>query len=503
MHHETQKIRRLFCGDNLDILKSDAIETASVDLIYLDPPFNSNQQYNLPFKQLGKDAAAVEAFKDRWYWDDETRALEQRLKTEAATCALWNYIENVKALRGGKDSLTAYLVNMAIRINELKRVMKPTAMLYLHCDPTASHYLKLILDHVFSPANYRNEIVWCYSGGGIPKSDFPRKHDVILRYSKTGNYKYVPLYRPYSPGTVKRGRTAVKGKYFEQGLREEGTPVQDWWTDIPKITSPDDPEKLGYPTQKHTALLERIIGCSTDSEEDVVFDPFCGCGTTLHVAEKLNRNWIGIDISRFSVGMVRSRLIESFERRIADHIEISGVPATPEAAGQLAHDNPWEFEKWVCGQLGARGLYKRRGEKDSDDGIDGVIEFYANPGNKSFAIVQVKGGVIKPNDVKALYADVLTEPEATAGIFVCFEKYRHTAKNAAPSKTFRDQIAGSEWPVIQVLSVEEMLAGSMPKLPNQVIQQGFKTKTRQRGLLSQAHGEDGPSVRERPRGAKS
>ena len=225
--------------------------------------------------------------------------------------------------------------------------MKSTATLYLHCDPTASHYLKLMLDNIFEPKNYRNEIIWCYSGGGIPKHDFPRKHDVILRYSKGSSYKYYPEFRAYSPGTVARGRTAVKGKYFTEGLRKEGTPVQDWWVDIPKITSPDDPQKLGYPTQKHTALLERIIRCSSD-EGDTVFDPFCGCGSTLHAAEQLNRSWIGIDISRFSVGVVKSRLTESFAG-IAGNIQVSGIPTTIESAMALAHENPWEFEKWACG----------------------------------------------------------------------------------------------------------------------------------------------------------
>ena len=168
-------MKKLICGDNLDILKSDAIDTASVDVIYLDPPFNSNQHYNLPFKKLGKDVAAVEAFKDIWHWDDATRDLERRLKTESSTIALWNYIANVKIIRGGQDSLSAYLVNMAIRLNELKRVMKSTATLYLHCDPKASHYLKLTLDNIFSPTNYRNEIIWCYSGGGHSKERLPAK----------------------------------------------------------------------------------------------------------------------------------------------------------------------------------------------------------------------------------------------------------------------------------------------------------------------------------------
>lgn len=475
-------MKKLICGDNLDVLQSDAIDAASVDLIYLDPPFNSNSHYNLPFKKLGKDTAAVEAFKDIWHWDPATRELESRLEKDANIHGLWHYIQNVKLIRGGEDSLSAYLINMAIRLNELKRVMKSTATLYLHCDPTASHYLKLVLDNIFGPSNFRNEIIWCYSGGGIPKNDFPRKHDVILRYSREKAYKYHPEYRPYSPGTVQRGRTAIKGKYFDQGLRPQGTPIQDWWVDIPKITSPDDPQKLGYPTQKHTALLERIIRSSTD-EGDVVFDPFCGCGTTLHAAEQLRRNWIGIDISRFSVGVVKSRLVESFESGILKSISVSGIPTSVDSAMELARENPWEFEKWICGQLGAKGLYKRPGAKGSDGGIDGVVEFFADPSNKSYAIIQVKGGTVKVNDVKALYSDVENEPLATAGIFVCFGKYKTTAHNSASTKTFSDKIAGNKWPVVQILTVEDVLAGVMPKLPNQIIQQGFKTGRSQPELL--------------------
>jgi site-specific DNA-methyltransferase (adenine-specific) len=231
--------------------------------------------------------------------------------------------------------------------------------------------------------------------------------------------------------------------------------------------------------------LERIIAASSN-KGDTVLDPFCGCGTALHAAELLDRNWIGIDISRFSVGVVKSRLVESFKDEnpnILKQIKVSGVPTDPESARALARENPWEFEKWACGQLGAKGLYKRLGAKGADQGIDGVIEFYAKPKEMSYAIVQVKGGQVKVNDVKALYSDVDKEPSATAGVFVCFDQYKATATNAATIKTFEDEIAGNQWPVIQILTVEEILEGRMPKLPNQVIQQGFRThRARQREL---------------------
>lgn len=538
--------KRLICGDNLDVLKSGSIDTASVDVIYLDPPFNSNQYYNLPFTTLGKDAAAVEAFKDIWSWDDATRDLEKRLRAERDTIALSTYINDVKMLRGGQDSLSAYLVNMAIRLHEMKRVMKSSGAIYLHCDPKASHYLKVLMDAVFGSKRFLNEISWKRSGrrSSIKKS-LRRAHDVILLYTKSSAYTFnldyeetddtlldkytgkdkrglfrlVPL---MASGKVKGGETGQpwrgfdpnsRGKsgmhwltkhekleeYVSAGLvdfprkadgvpqlkyywdQNKGIPLSDFWDDIALINSMGD-ESLGYPTQKPLALLERIISLSSN-EGDTVLDPFCGCGTTLQAAEVLHRNWIGIDVSRFSVGVVKNRLVESFEKGILKQITVSGIPTDVESALALARDNPWEFEKWACGQLGAKGLYKRPGAKGADSGIDGVIEFYADPSSKSYAIVQVKGGTVKPNDVKALYSDVEREPLATAGVFVCFERFKGTALNSASRKVFKDKIAGNEWPVIQVLTIEEMLAGSMPKLPNQVIQQGFRTDRAQQSLF--------------------
>ena len=190
---------------------------------------------------------------------------------------------------------------------ECHRVLKPTGSLYLHIDHTAHAYVKTLLDSIFRKGNFRNEIIWCYAGGGIPSRDFPRKHDTILRYSKSTGYTYNPVYRPYTPGTVKRGRTKVKGKYFDRGLRPEGTPVNDWWVDVGKITSPTDPEKVGYPTQKPLALYERIIKASSN-EEDMVLDPFCGCATTPIAAERLGRQWVGMDIWDNAFKVVKQRM---------------------------------------------------------------------------------------------------------------------------------------------------------------------------------------------------
>lgn len=309
----------LLCADNLDRLPEFPDEC--VDLVYLDPPFFSNRQYEV----IWGDEAEIRSFEDRW-----------------------------------KGGIEYYVEWMRDRLVHMHRVLKPTGLLYLHCDPTASHYLKVMLDGVFGRPNFRNEIIWCYAGGGIPRKDFPRKHDVILRYTKDkgSDYFYEPVYRPYSPGTVQRGRTQVKGKYFEEGLRKEGTPINDWWVDLPKITSPTDPEKVGYPTQKPEVLLERIIGTST-KRGDVVLDPFCGCGTTIAVAEQLQRQWIGIDISPTAVNLMERRMA-----RLGATATTYGLPRTLEDLRGLKH---FEFQNWVIQRVYGRHHRKKTG----DFGIDG------------------------------------------------------------------------------------------------------------------------------------
>lgn len=209
-----------------------------------------------------------------------------------------------------REALGVYVPWLTDRVRKLHAKLKPTGLMYLHLDWHISHYMKVQMDEIFGYQNFRNEIVWCYAGGGVPKSDFPRKHDTIFRYSKGDKYFHEPVYRPYSEGTIQRGRTKVKGKYFEQGLRSEGTPVNDWWTDIPKITSPTDPEKTGWPTQKSVALLDRIIRCSCPPD-GTVLDPFCGSGTTLVAALKAGRRGFGIDISADAITMCERRLRES------------------------------------------------------------------------------------------------------------------------------------------------------------------------------------------------
>ena len=293
------KNRTIFTGDNLPIMRG--MNSESVDLIYLDPPFNSKHDYAAP---IGSKAAGA-AFRDTWSLKDVDRVWVDEL--EKRNPDLYMVIQAIGKV-GGKSNMS-YMIYMAIRMLEMHRLLKDTGSIYLHCDPTMSHSLKLMMDAVFGKKNFRNEIVWCYAGGGIPKRDFPRKHDIILRFTKSDNYTFNTIFRPYSDKTLQRGRTKIKGKYFIEGLKKEGTSVNDWWTDVPKITSPNDKEKTGYPTQKSLALLERIIKASSN-ENNIVFDPFCGCATTLIAAEKLKRQWIGIDISSKAVDLVKSRLYD-------------------------------------------------------------------------------------------------------------------------------------------------------------------------------------------------
>lgn len=307
----------VYCGDCKEVLRH--FPENCVDLIYLDPPFFSNKQYEV----IWNDGYELRAFEDRW-----------------------------------KGGIQNYVAWMAERIVECYRVMKNSGLFYLHCDWHAGHYLKVECDKLFGYNNFRNEIVWCYSGGGISKKDFPSKHDTIFRYSKSDNYIYHPEFRPYSEGTQQRGRTQVKGKYFDSGLRKEGTPVNDWWTDIKYIHSPTDKEKLGYPTQKSEALLERIINTSSNPTE-IVLDPFCGCGTAIAVAHKLGRRWIGIDVSPTACKLMAKRM-----RLLRATFSEIGLPKTVDELKQL---QPFEFQNWVMEKLYGRVNPRKVG----DMGIDG------------------------------------------------------------------------------------------------------------------------------------
>ena len=309
----------IYRGDCYTVLKRSFTEK-SIDLVYVDPPFSFDPKYA-----------------KLWY-DKETLEMFEEMT------------------QGG---VRHYVSWMSKRLEQAHRVLKDTGSIYLHCDWKFGHYLKVEMDNIFGRNNFRNEIVWSYSGGGIPKKDFPRKHDTIFRYVKDSNsdYTFNVQYRPYTEGTLQRGRTKVKGK--NAILRPEGTPIQDWWVDIPKITSPTDKEKIGYPTQKSEALLERIIKVSSNPG-DIVLDPMCGCGTTIAAAYKLGMQWIGIDISSQACGVMKERM-ESLEG-IAN-VDVRGLPLTAKDLKKLEH---FEFEDYICVMTNSI-----KTQHVADEGIDG------------------------------------------------------------------------------------------------------------------------------------
>ena len=475
---QQETVRKLFAEDCLKTLSDDlAVPPSSVDLIYLDPPFNSKSTYNLPFKGKYRNAKPVMAFTDTWEWKEEQSGYHEGLKAGSKQSQLLaSIIENVKTLqnishsRGRKSDLAAYLINMAVRLIKMRNVLKDTGTIYLHCDPYASHYLKMIMDVIFGTKNFRNEIVWCYRGAGYPRMDFGKRHDILFRYSKTENYTFNidQVRMPYAEATIKRfthkiGNVRGDKDYGQQELHEKGRCPDDWWEIQP--VAPSAKERLGYPTQKPLPLLERIIKASSN-EGDVVLDPFCGCGTSIEAAESLRRQWIGIDISSFAVGLIRERVVRNIIRLKNHDIEMHAVPVNVDMARQLAQQDKFEFEKWACGAMGAYGMYHRPGTKGADGGVDGVLDFfpfhYNKAPKKQTAIIQVKGGTVTPDAVRAL-SQTVRETGSLAGIIVCFQKYMRTVENNRSKDTFRDDMG--TYPVIQGFSVEDLFTDRRLNLP--------------------------------------
>jgi len=292
---------KLYTNDNLFILTG--LDSNLVDLIYLDPPFNSKRFYSAP---IGSKAAGT-SFKDMWKWDDVNEAYLETLAEKYP--ALTTFIDSVGVMHD--KSMAAYLTYMSQRIIEMHRILKNTGSLYLHCDTTASHYLKGVLDEIFGKKNFRNEIVWCYRGGGSSKKDFGRRHDIIFRYSKSRNYTFIAdsIRVPYQAEGIGRTDDAMWGKHKGTNKVYKPNPLgkipEDWW-EINALNA-NDPERTGYPTQKPLVLLHRIIKASSN-EGDIVMDPFCGCATTCVAAQQLGRKWIGIDIEKQAVDILVERL---------------------------------------------------------------------------------------------------------------------------------------------------------------------------------------------------
>ena len=408
----------------------------------------------------------------------------------------------------------------------MRRVLTPTGSVYLHCDDAASHFLKLLMDAIFGQRNFRNHIMWkrtsAHSDARQGRKQYGRVHDVLLFYTMGDSWNWQQIYTEYGRDYVEKfykyvepetGRRyaldnltgpygAAKGnpnyevmgvsrywRYSQDHMQQlveqgrivqakpgtvprykryldemPGVPLQDVWTDISPISSQAQ-ERLGYPTQKPLALLERIITASCPLD-GLVVDPFCGCGSAIHAAEKLGRRWVGIDISTFAVGLMRGRILRNFGQLTTDDVLVRGVPVNVADAESLADRDKFEFEKWVCGAIGAEGMFHNPGTRGADGGVDGVLKFYPfRMGKKpkaEFAIVQVKGGSVSADAVRALKTTV-DHFGAKAGVMVCFNRYIRTVENQRVRATFKDDIGA--YPVIQGLSIEDLLADKRPNLP--------------------------------------
>ena len=455
-------MNKLYFGDNLDILR-EHIKDESVDLIYLDPPFNSNANYNVLFKtpKGHESAAQIEAFEDTWHWNEQA----EREFGELVRCGNTDVSEMIQALRRflGENDMMAYLTMMANRLLELHRALKPTGSLYLHCDPTASHYLKIVLDGVFGKGNLRNEIIWSYKKWAVAESKFSRNHDVVLYYAKDDDLAPFNIqFQPRAASTLKRfGNKKIVSGHDDEGKRtpsqtldeeSEGVKMSDVW-EIP-IIAPSSNERMGYPTQKPLALLERIIKASSN-EGDVVLDPFCGCGTAVHAAQKLSRQWLGIDITHLAVSLIEKRMKDAFAGIV---FEVEGTPKDLGGAQNLALRDKYQFQWWACSLVGAQPFQGKK--KGADGGIDGLIYFNDDGKMPKKIIVSVKGGDNVNVAMVRDLAHVVEREKAEIGIFVTLaDATRPMREEAVKTGFYESPITGAAFPKLQILTIAGLMEG--------------------------------------------
>jgi DNA modification methylase len=501
-------MNRLYYGDNLEVLRRH-VDDESVDLVYLDPPFNSNANYNVLFAERdGTEAASqIKAFEDTWRWDaSAARAFEEVVEAGGRASQA---MQAFRTLMPESDML-AYLAMMAPRLVELRRVLKPSGSLYLHCDPTASHYLRMLMDAVFGGQNFRNEIIWKRTSAHSSARRYGPVHDVILFYGASsemkwvgGNQEYGEDYRrqrfkrggdtPWKDADltgsgIRHGETGqvwrgfdvtAKGRHWSVPPSEldkmdaegriywpkkkggwprgkvllndaKGVPLQDVWTDIFPINSQAQ-ERLGYPTQKPEALLERIVAASSD-EGDLVLDPFCGCGTSIAAAQKLNRRWIGIDVTNLAITLIRSRLADAFGGKI--EYEVVGEPVSLPDATKLAQDDPYQFQWWALGLVDARPVEQKKG---ADKGIDGRIYFHTGDTKTHQIVISVKAGHVSVSHVRDLRG-VLDREQAAIGVLISLEEPTAPMRKEAASAGFYTSPWGKH-PRLQLLTIDGLLTG--------------------------------------------
>lgn len=522
----------LYYGDNLDVLRR-YVRDETVDLVYLDPPFKSTQDYNVLFAEQdgSRSKAQIKAFEDTWRWDQgAAEAFQEIVETGGRVSQV---MQAFRSFLGDNDML-AYLAMMAPRLVELRRVLKSSGSIWLHCDPTASHYLKMLMDAIFGPEHFRNEIAWQRSTAKSHAfTRFPVAQDTMLYYGKTDAVTWNPAYLPHrdayleshysniEEGTGRRytlgdclnpnpdrpnlkyewhGHTRVwrwtrekmqanhdAGRlvYTKSGMPRykryldemPGTPVTSIWTDIPPINSQAQ-ERLGYPTQKPEALLERIISASSN-EGDIVLDPFCGCGTTIAVAQRLNRRWIGIDITHLAVTLIKHRLRDAFGGQVS--YKVIGEPVSVPDAQTLAEQDPYQFQWWALGLVGARPVEQKKG---ADRGIDGRLYFHdeAEGAKTKQIILSVKAGGVTVAHVRDLRG-VVEREKAAIGVLLCLEE---------PTKAMRAEAAGAgfyaspgwgkKYPRLQILTVADLLGGKRIEYPpTRQVNVTFKKAPRAKG----------------------
>jgi len=472
----------LYYGDNLYILRR-YLKDESVDLIYLDPPFKSNQDYNVLFEEQNgsRSKAQIKAFEDTWRWDQEAAESFQLVVEGGGKVS--QAMQAFRMLLGENDML-AYLSMMAPRLMELKRVLKPAGSIYLHCDPTASAHLRILMDSIFGPKGFQNEVIWSYRRWPSPSNHYQRMHDVILFYSKSpsGPGTFNVEYEEGSPSYQKRfkGKTQMldpvsKTRKITLEKESSGLARRDVW-DI-SIIAGSSRERLGYPTQKPEKLLERIIHASSH-EGDIVLDPFCGCGTAVAVSQRLQRQWIGIDITHLAITLIKHRLHDVFGDQAK--YQVIGEPVSPPDAQTLAREDPYQFQWWALGLVGARPVAVEQ-RKGADQGIDGRLYFHDQPRGKTKQIVlSVKAGHTSVAHVRDLRG-VLEREQADIGVLITLQSPTAAMKREAASSGFYPSPWGKH-PRLQVLTVAELLAGKrIDYPPSRQVNVTFKKASKARG----------------------
>ncbi len=550
----------LYYGDNLQVLR-EHVPAESVDLVYLDPPFNSNASYNVLFRErTGEESPAqIRAFTDTWDWTEETEITYAAdiIQNPEVPSAVKDMISGFLQFIG-RNAMMAYLVMMAPRLVELHRVLKPTGSLYLHCDPTASHYLKILLDAAFGKENFRNEVVWRRTGSHNQNRRFGPIHETIFFYTKGQQYVFNTVFRPVTQGHVEsyfrrhdeRGRywtnsltgagtragasgqpwrgydPTSRGRHWavpgslvrELGISEDlaiaekldalaqagyidfpepdsgalptfrqylqdspGIPIQDIWAyqpytrgllhgtedaideDVRWIPRQGGRERLGFQTQKPEGLLERIIQASSN-DGDVVLDPFCGCGTAVAAAQKLGRQWIGIDITHLAVALIKNRVKTAFELEPGRDYEVFGEPQDEGSARALWEQDPYQFQFWAVSLLEAQPRAEQK--RGADQGIDGLLYFIDGPRRTPHrAVIQVKGGSVSVQQVRDLRG-VVERENAALGLFISLEPpTQPMRREAASGGVFHSDLWGRDFPRIQIRTIGEMLSGQGFDLP--------------------------------------